>query len=64
MEFSFTEEQEMFRTQVRRFVQKELAPWERERAKQEKYSRELIKRLAEVGIMGLIIPPEYGGGRG
>jgi len=64
MEFSFTEEQEMFRTQVRRFVQKELAPWERERAKQEKYSRELIKRLAEVGIMGLIIPPEYGGGGG
>ena len=59
--FGFSEEQEMFRSEMRRFAQKELAPGAKERAKQESLPRDLVKKLAEIGILGLNVPSEYGG---
>ncbi len=59
--FGFSEEQEMFRQEIRRFAQRELAPGAKERAKQEGYSREIMKRMAELGLLSLGVPPEYGG---
>ncbi len=59
--FLFDEAQEMFRTELRRFGQKELAPGVQERAKQAYYPRELIKKIADLGVLGLNIPAKYGG---
>lgn len=61
LDFSFTEEQEMIRNMVRDFGQKELAPGYAERVKAETLPRELIKKVAALGLMGINIPEEYGG---
>jgi cyclohexanecarboxyl-CoA dehydrogenase len=61
LDFSFTEEQTMLRNMVRDFGQKELAPGYKERVKSKKIPPELIKKVAELGFMGLNIPEEYGG---
>jgi len=61
LDFSFTEEQEMIKTMVRDFGQKELAPGYPERVKAEAFPKELIKKMAELGLMGINIPEEYGG---
>jgi cyclohexanecarboxyl-CoA dehydrogenase len=60
-QFLFDEAQEMFRTELRRFGQKELAPGIQERAKQAYYPHELIKKIADMGVLGLNIPAKYGG---
>lgn len=59
--FGFTEEQEMFRSSVRRFAQKELAPGANERAKSHELCRKVVERIAELGFLGVCIPEEYGG---
>ena len=59
--FGFTEEQEMFRREVQRFAQRELAPGAKERAKKESISREMVKKMADIGFLGLNAPEEYGG---
>ena len=60
-DFGFTEEQEMFRTTIRRFAQKELSGGADQRAKTHGLSREKVKRIAELGLLGIPIPEEYGG---
>ena len=60
-EFLFTEAQNMFRLEVRRFAQKELLPGVRERARQASYPQELVKKMADVGLLGITIPAKYGG---
>ena len=60
-EFGFTEEQEMFQTSVRRFAQKELAKGVNERAKTHGLPQEMVKRMAELGFLGIPVPDEYGG---
>ena len=61
MDFTFTEEQQMAQTAVREFANKEIAPRAREYDEQEKFPREQINGLAELGLLGMIIPEEYGG---
>ena len=61
LDFSFTEEQEMIRSMVRDFGQKELAPGYTARVKDGVVPVELIKKIADLGLMGLNIPEEYGG---
>ncbi len=61
MNFEFTEEQKMLRTTVRNFTDKEILPhiaqWDREG----KFDPAIIQKLAELGLMGVCIPEEYGG---
>ena len=59
--FGFSESQEMFRRQVRSFVQKEIAPGASKRAKQDSYPMDLIRRMGEMGLMGINQPEKYGG---
>jgi alkylation response protein AidB-like acyl-CoA dehydrogenase len=62
--FGFSEEQEMFRREVRNFAQRELAPGAKERAKQEgepEIAHEWAKKIADAGLCGLGVPPKYGG---
>src|SRR3972149_11314207 len=61
LDFSFTEEQEMMRRMVRDFGQKELAPGYAARVKAGAVPPEMIKKIADLGLMGLNIPEEYGG---
>jgi alkylation response protein AidB-like acyl-CoA dehydrogenase len=62
MDFEFTEQQEMLRSTVRQFVQKELPinlvrKWDEEH----KFPMEVFDKLKSLGILGVHIPVEYGG---
>ncbi len=61
MNFDLNEEQEMVRNSIREFAQNEIAPVAREYDEQEKFPRAQIDGLAELGLLGMIIPEEYGG---
>ncbi len=61
MDFKPTEEQEMIRKMVRDFAEKELAPMAQENDEKASYPKEIARKLGELGIMGMAIPPEYGG---
>ncbi len=61
MDFELAEEQEMARNAVREFAQNEIAPRAREYDEAEKFPREQLNGLAELGLLGMIIPEEYGG---
>lgn len=63
-EFGFTEAQQMFRHEVRNFCQKELAPGAKERVKRDRIPEELLKKIAERGILGMGLPEKYGGSPG
>ena len=62
MNFSFTEEQKMLRDLVREFTNSEIKPLAPVIDEQENIPVELIKKLGEVGFLGLAFPEEYGGG--
>jgi len=65
MEFRLTEEQELVRNAVRKFMEKECTKeYVRECDEEEKYPKELFDKMAKLGWMGLSIPPEYGGSGG
>ena len=61
MDFELSEEQEMVRNSVREFARNEIAPVAREYDEAEKFPREQLDGLAELGLLGMIIPEEYGG---
>lgn len=56
-----TEEQKLLQQIVRDFSQKMIAPGARERDSKGEFPRELFKEMAGMGIMGMVIPEEYGG---
>ncbi|MCU7496380.1 MAG: acyl-CoA dehydrogenase [Ignavibacteria bacterium] len=60
-EFSFTEEQQMLREMVRDFTNNEIKPIAHKIDAEEKIPRELINKLAEIGVLGVSLPEEYGG---
>ncbi len=61
MDFSFTEEQELFRKSVRDFVDKEVAPIAREIDERGEFPLALFKRCGELGFFGLRYPESAGG---
>lgn len=62
MDFRFTDEQEMLRDTIRRFVETEI-PREvaREIDEKEIFPHDLLNKLSELGFMGINVPEEYGG---
>jgi alkylation response protein AidB-like acyl-CoA dehydrogenase len=62
MNFDLTSEQEMIRKMIREFADAEVAPGAYERDKTKEFPIEPFRKLAEMGIMGLPFPEEYGGG--
>ena len=56
-----TEEEQMLRTTVRDFADRELAPRARELDEKEKFSWENWKGMADLGLMGIGIDAQYGG---
>ncbi len=61
MDFDLREEQEMVRNSVREFAVNEIAPLAREYDEAEKFPKKQLEGLAELGLLGMIIPEEYGG---
>jgi acyl-CoA dehydrogenase len=60
MNLRFTEEQEMMRKMVRDFAQTEIAPFV-EKMEEGQFPREILKKMGELGLMGIPVPEEYGG---
>jgi alkylation response protein AidB-like acyl-CoA dehydrogenase len=61
MDFDLTKEQKMIRDEVRHFAQKEIVPRAEELERTGEYSYEIMQKMAELGLMGLPFPEEYGG---
>lgn len=61
MDFQLTDEQKHVRTEIRRFAETEIAPDAAERDQQEKFASHHIKKLGELGYMGMTVNPNYGG---
>ncbi len=61
MDFSLTEEQKMLRAMVQDFATKELEPIAAQIDEEAKFPAENVKKMAELGLMGLGFPEEYGG---
>src|ERR1043165_399637 len=61
MHFELSEENLMIRQAARDFAQTELKPGVIERDEHQKFPAEQVKRLGELGFMGMMVSPEYGG---
>ncbi|MCW3115622.1 MAG: acyl-CoA dehydrogenase [Segetibacter sp.] len=61
MDFQFTEEQLMIKQAARDFAQTECLPGVIQRDEQQKFPKEQITKLAELGFMGMMVDPKYGG---
>ncbi|MDD5711402.1 MAG: acyl-CoA dehydrogenase family protein [Smithellaceae bacterium] len=61
MSFQLTSEQEMIRLMARDFARKELEPNARQWDEQERFPQEAVKKMGNLGLMGMMIPVEYGG---
>ncbi|MBM7585223.1 alkylation response protein AidB-like acyl-CoA dehydrogenase [Bacillus pakistanensis] len=60
MELAFTEEQQMMRKMVRDFAQTEIDPFI-EKMEEGEFPREILKKMADLGLMGITTPEKYGG---
>src|SRR4051812_23452652 len=61
MQFALPESHEMLRKVVREFCEAEVAPRARDWDEAERFPSEIVPRLAELGLLGIRIPEEYGG---
>ena len=61
MLFNLTEEQLMIQSMVREFSRKVVGPTAAERDKTKEFPAKNFKQMGELGLMGMMIPPEYGG---
>ena len=61
MDFQLTQEQKMIKDMVEDFAAKEIKPLAEKVDKEHYYPKETIAKLAELGLMGVAVPEEYGG---
>ena len=61
MNFDFTSDQQLLRRSVREFAESELRPHVREWDEAQQFPRELLTKLADLGLMGIQFPEEFGG---
>ena len=62
MDFTLTEEQLMIRDAARDFARNELLPGVIERDEKQLFPHEQIKKMGELGFLGMMVDPQYGGG--
>jgi alkylation response protein AidB-like acyl-CoA dehydrogenase len=58
---TLTDEESLFRQSVREFADQQIRPLAAEMDEAGKFSKDLLKQLFELGLMGIAIPEEYGG---
>lgn len=61
MKFELTEEQRLIQSMVREFAETEVAPLAAENDRQHRFPEELLPKLAELNLLGVPFPEEYGG---
>lgn len=61
MDFELPESHRLLRSTVREFAEREVRPRARDWDKEERFPHEIVPRLAELGLLGIKIPEEYGG---
>ena len=61
MNFDLAEEHELVRRTVRDFAEQRIAPVAAELDREERFPYDIVAELAELGLMGMPIPEEYGG---
>lgn len=61
MDFELTEEQRQIIATVREFVEREVIPYAAQWDEREEFPHETVAKLGELGIMGMVVPQEYGG---
>src|SRR5262245_60252713 len=61
MDFRLTDEQTLLRRTVREFAETEIRPHVREWDETQHFPSEIIPALAELGLMGIQVPEQYGG---
>ncbi|MBI2338793.1 MAG: acyl-CoA dehydrogenase family protein [Deltaproteobacteria bacterium] len=60
--YDLTQEQEMLRKTIRDFAEKEIKPVRQQLDEKEEFSYDLTKKMGELGLFGMTISPNYGGG--
>jgi len=61
LNFDLTPEQQLVRDTVRKFAESRIAPVAAELDREHRFPYELVAELAELGLMGMTVPEEYGG---
>jgi alkylation response protein AidB-like acyl-CoA dehydrogenase len=61
MNFEQSENQKMIAQMVRDFAEKEIRPYVMEWDESQTFPRELFRKMGELGMMGVLVPQEYGG---
>jgi alkylation response protein AidB-like acyl-CoA dehydrogenase len=61
MDLELTEEQKIIKRTIQDFAQNELAPVADELDQAEEFPWKIFKRMAELGLLGMVLPTEYGG---
>jgi butyryl-CoA dehydrogenase len=61
MSYQLNDEQLMIQTMVREFARKVLAPTAAERDRTKEFPKDNIEQMGDLGLMGMMIPPAYGG---
>jgi alkylation response protein AidB-like acyl-CoA dehydrogenase len=61
MNFNFTEEQLLIQQTAREFAQAEIAPTAIQRDREAIFPKEIVKKLGELGFMGMMVDPKYDG---
>ena len=61
MDLDLSQEHELLRNTVREFATERVAPVAEELDRESRFPSELVAEMAELGLMGIPIPEEYGG---
>ena len=61
IDFELTDEQRLIRDTARQFADNEIAPRARDNDRAGRFDTELVKKMADMGFIGPILPEEYGG---
>ena len=61
MNFGLSEEQKILRESIRKFAEKEITPVIDELDEKEEFSLDILRKMAEMGLLGIFVPESYGG---
>ncbi len=61
MDFELTEEQKMIQDMARKFAEHEIGPVAAELDRTHRHPEEIVRKMGELGLLGITVPDEYGG---
>ena len=62
MDFKLSNEQKLIRDSARNFAKNELLPGVIERDEKQEFPENQVKKMGEMGFLGMMVNPKYGGG--